>query len=78
MSTEQPSYRRYKLRASVPSAKTYELVQGVLTSLMRQGLNFRFTIELEVQGAIPKSLVDISIRETLNQIQAEVETEEKE
>ncbi len=77
-STEQPSYRRYKLRASVPSAKTYELVQGVLTSLMRQGLNFRFTIELEVQGAIPKSLVDISIRETLNQIQAEVETEEKE
>ena len=62
----------------MPSAKTYELVQGVLTSLMRQGLNFRFTIELEVQGAIPKSLVDISIRETLNQIQAEVETEEKE
>ncbi|CUU37555.1 MAG: DUF499 domain-containing protein [Armatimonadetes bacterium] len=74
----QPSYRRYKLRVSVPSAKTYELMRGVLTPLMSHGLNFRFTVELEVQGEIPKTLADINIPETLNQIQADVEIQEKE
>ncbi len=75
----QPSYQRYALRAVVPSEKMSEFATGVVAQIMqRTGLNFRFTIEFEVKGELPRELVDISIRETLRQINAEIQHEQKE
>lgn len=73
------AYRRYALRAAIPSAKASELVTGVIAQIMRQaGAEFRFTVEFEVQGNLPRNLVDITIPETLKQIGAQVEHEQKE
>lgn len=81
--TPQPltpnSYRRYALRAAISSAKASEFVQGVIAQIMRQaGAEFRFTVEFEVKGELPRNLVDIAIHETLKQIGAQVDHEQKE
>ncbi|MCX7993529.1 MAG: hypothetical protein N2651_07645, partial [Fimbriimonadales bacterium] len=74
-----PAYRRYALRATIPSAKASEFFTGVVAQIMRQaGVDFRFTVEFTVEGELPRNLVDISINETLKQIGAQVDREHKE
>ncbi|MEN3002288.1 MAG: hypothetical protein ABDI19_10685, partial [Armatimonadota bacterium] len=72
-------YRRYALRATIPSAKASEFFTGVVAQIMRQaGVDFRFTVEFEVQGELPRQLIDLTIRETLKQINAQVDHEQVE
>ncbi|MFN4033719.1 MAG: DUF499 domain-containing protein, partial [Fimbriimonadales bacterium] len=77
--TPQTGYRRYALRAVIPSEKMSDFTSYIIAQIMRQtGLNFRITVEFKVEGELPRELVDLTIRETLRQINAEIHHEQEE
>jgi hypothetical protein len=76
-STPAPSYRRYALRARFSTDKFSEVFSSVIKPLLDEsGRSFTFTIEFEVDGELPKQLVDMRVSESARQL-GQVEREEK-
>ena len=71
--------RRLSLRAEVPWDKLSELVRGVITPLRREGAQISLEVKIgaESEGGISRNILDLKVKETLNQIGAKV-LEEKE
>jgi hypothetical protein len=77
-STPAPRYRRYALRARFSTDKFSEVFSSVIKPLLDEsGRSFTFTIEFEVDGELPKQLVDMRVSESARQL-GQVEHEEKE
>jgi hypothetical protein len=76
-STPAPSYRRYALRARFSSDKFPEIFKGIVLPLNEAGLSFTLTLEFEVNGELPKQVVDMRVSESARQL-GQVEHEEKE
>jgi len=76
---EREGIRRITLRASVPWDKLSELMRGVFTPLNQEGAQISLEVKIEAQSeqGISRNTVDLKIKETLNQIGANV-LEEKE
>jgi len=76
-STPAPRYRRYALRARFSTDKFSEVFSSVIKPLLDEsGRSFTFTIEFEVDGELPKQLVDMRVSESARQL-GQVEREEK-
>jgi hypothetical protein len=77
-STLAPRYRRYALRARFSTDKFSEVFSSVIKPLLDEsGRSFTFTIEFEVDGELPKQVVDMRVSESARQL-GQVEHEEKE
>lgn len=77
-STPAPRYRRYALRARFSTDKFSEVFSSVIKPLLDEsGRSFTFTIEFEVDGELPKQVVDMRVSESARQL-GQVEHEEKE
>jgi hypothetical protein len=76
-STPAPRYRRYALRARFSSDKFPEIFKGIVLPLNEAGLSFTLTLEFEVNGELPKQVVDMRVSESARQL-GQVEHEEKE
>lgn len=75
--TPTPSYRRYTLRARFSTDKFSEVYSSVIKPLLDEtGRSFTFTLEFEVDGELPKQLVDMRVSESARQL-GQVEREEK-
>jgi hypothetical protein len=76
---EKGMIRKIMLRANVPWDKLSDLVRGVFTPLSREGaqISLEVRIEAESKQGISRNTLDLTIKETLNQIGANV-LEEKE
>ena len=76
-STPAPRYRRYALRARFSTDKFSEVFSSVIKPILDEsGRSFTFTIEFEVDGELPKQLVDMRVSESARQL-GQVEREEK-
>jgi len=76
-STPAPRYRRYALRARFSTDKFSEVFSSVIKPLLDEsGRSFTFTIEFEVDGELPKQVVDMRVSESARQL-GQVEREEK-
>jgi hypothetical protein len=76
-STPAPRYRRYALRARFSTDKFSEVFSSVIKPILDEsGRSFTFTIEFEVDGELPKQLVDMRVSESARQL-GQVEHEEK-
>jgi hypothetical protein len=76
-STPAPRYRRYALRARFSTDKFSEVFSSVIKPLLDEsGRSFTFTIEFEVDGELPKQLIDMRVSESARQL-GQVEREEK-
>jgi hypothetical protein len=76
-STPAPSYRRYALRARFSTDKFSEVFSSVIKPILDEsGRSFTFTIEFEIDGELPKQLVDMRVSESARQL-GQVEREEK-
>jgi hypothetical protein len=72
-----PRYRRYALRARFSTDKFSEVFSSVIKPLLDEsGRSFTFTIEFEVDGELPKQVVDMRVSESARQL-GQVEREEK-
>ena len=75
--TPTPSYRRYALRARFSTDKFSEVYSSVIKPLLDEtGRSFTFTLEFEVDGGLPKQVVDMRVSESARQL-GQVEREEK-
>lgn len=72
--------RRIKLRAKIPWDRLSDILRGVLSPLNREGAQITLEIKLEAwsETGISKDTLDLTVKETLNQIGAEVVEEETE
>jgi hypothetical protein len=76
-SAPAPRYRRYALRARFSTDKFSEVFSSVIKPILDEsGRSFTFTIEFEVDGELPKQLVDMRVSESARQL-GQVEREEK-
>ena len=76
-STPASRYRRYALRARFSTDKFSEVFSSVIKPILDEsGRSFTFTIEFEVDGELPKQLVDMRVSESARQL-GQVEREEK-
>jgi len=77
-STPAPRYRRYALRARFSTDKFSEVFSSVIKPILDEsGRSFTFTLEFEVDGELPKQLVDMRVSESARQL-GQVEHEAKE
>ena len=74
--TPAPSYRRYALRARFSTDKFSEVYSSVIKPIVETGRSFTFTLEFEVDGELPKQVVDMRVSESARQL-GQVEREEK-
>ncbi|MCS7017218.1 MAG: DUF499 domain-containing protein [Gemmatales bacterium] len=67
----------YKLEADIPWDKLSEFVRGVVMPLRNRGaeIKLRIRLEAQIQNGISQTVLDHSIRETLQQIGARIVTE---
>lgn len=77
---EEGIVRKIVLRAKVPWDKLSELMRGVFIPLSREGAQISLEVKIEAQSeqGISKDTLDLKIKETLNQIGADILEEEKE
>lgn len=77
---ELGAFKRIKLIAKVPWDRLSDMLRGVLLPLNREGVQISLEIKLETQSdtGISRDTLDLKIKETLNQIGAEVVEEETE
>lgn len=77
---EKRAINKIAMRAKVPWDKLSELVRGVFTPLKREGAQIRLEVKIEAQSdeGISRNTLDITIKETLKQIGAEILEEEEE
>jgi hypothetical protein len=76
--TAAPRYRRYALRARFSTDKFSEVFSRVIKPILDEsGRSFTFTLEFEVDGELPKQVVDMRVSESARQL-GQVEREEKE
>jgi len=78
--TPQGAIKRIRLKAKVPWDRLSDMLRGVLIPLNREGAQIFLEIKLEAQSdaGISRDVLDLKIKETLNQIGAEVIEEESE
>jgi len=69
-----------ELRAKVPWDKLSALVSGVITPLRREGADISLEVKIEAksQQGIKRDTLELKVKETLNQIGAEVLEEHEE
>jgi hypothetical protein len=72
--------RKIAFRVKVPWDKLSEMVRGVFAPLSREGAQISLEVKIEAKSerGISRNILDLTIKETLNQIGAEVLEEKKE
>jgi len=75
--TPAPTYRRYALRARFSTDKFSDVYSSIIKPIVETGRSFTFTLEFEVDGELPKQVVDMRVSESARQL-GQVEHEEKE
>lgn len=65
--------KKLAIRAKVPWEQYSEIYRGVIQQLQSKSDQLHITIEIEAEGEIDENTINLKIKETLNQIGAEIE-----
>lgn len=70
--------KRLLIRAKVPWYHWTEIYGGVIQPLQSRNAHIRLTVEIEAEGDIDENTLNLKVKETLNQIGADIERFEEE